>query len=226
MDQDVEAILNAPDSDDDDGLNVQGVSLEDILREDDGGFNDGDQDDMLLDDGAAENPPHVVGSTGAHHELDRWRGDAGVGRKPGGSAADRSPPAYRDASAPGGGLPSPRSYGDSGGGGGGGGGNGSVGYSDPYSADGGSSTYGDSVTGSLSGAPPRTAFLSRDEVSEDSRLLQQILKESEEEIAASAAERANGFGGGGNGGAMTKLVSASGGGGAGGNDGLFGGAGG
>lgn len=37
MDQDVEAILNAPDSEDDDNVNVQGVSLEDILREDDGG---------------------------------------------------------------------------------------------------------------------------------------------------------------------------------------------
>lgn len=61
MDQDVEAILNAPDSDDDDGLNVQGVSLEDILREDDGGFNDEDEDDLLLDDGAAENPPHAAG---------------------------------------------------------------------------------------------------------------------------------------------------------------------
>lgn len=59
MDQDVEAILNAPDSDDDDGLNVQGVSLEDILREDDGGSNDG-EDDLLLDDAEA-NPPHLSG---------------------------------------------------------------------------------------------------------------------------------------------------------------------
>lgn len=37
MDQDVEAILNASDSEEDDSLSVQGVSLEDILREDDGG---------------------------------------------------------------------------------------------------------------------------------------------------------------------------------------------
>lgn len=58
MDQDVEAILNAPDSDDDDGLNVQGVSLEDILREDDGGSND-DEDHLLLDD-AEDNPPHLL----------------------------------------------------------------------------------------------------------------------------------------------------------------------
>lgn len=74
----------------------------------------------------------------------------------------------------------------------------SAGFSDPISGD----SYDDG--GSLSGAPPRTAFLSRDEVSEDSRLLRQILKESEEEIAASAADRANGgFSGSG---AMTKLV--------------------
>lgn len=42
MDQDVEAILNASDSEEDDSLNVQGVSLEDILREDDGGDDSGD----------------------------------------------------------------------------------------------------------------------------------------------------------------------------------------
>lgn len=90
---------------------------------------------------------------------------------------------------------------------------GSVGPSEPYSGD----SYDDGS--SLSGAPPRTAFLSRDEVSEDSRLLQQILKESEEEIAASVADRANSgdFRNGGgsvrNGGAMTKVVSTGGGGG-------------
>lgn len=61
MDQDVEAILNAPDSDDDDGLNVQGVSLEDILREDDGGSNE-DEDDLLLEEEA--NPPHLFGRCG------------------------------------------------------------------------------------------------------------------------------------------------------------------
>eukprot|EP00752_Nemacystus_decipiens_P007971 g7124.t1 len=228
MDQDVEAILNAPDSDDDDGLNVQGVSLEDILREDDGGSNDGD-DDLLLDDAEA-NPPHLLGSTGAHQELDRWRGDSGAGRKAGtrtgsGTASsDRRPLAYRDTAAgssgaAGGGLLSPPSFS-------GGGGPSSVGFSDRLSGDGSSSTYADG-NGSLSGAPPRTAFLSRDEVSEDSRLLQQILKESEEEIAASAAERANGFGGGdsggsGGGGTKTKLVSAAAG--AGSGDDLYGGA--
>lgn len=56
MDQDVEAILNASDSEEDDGLNVQGVSLEDILREDDGGGY-GDLDSLLLD--TDENPPHL-----------------------------------------------------------------------------------------------------------------------------------------------------------------------
>lgn len=60
MDQDVEAILNAPDSDDDDGLNVQGVSLEDILREDDGGSNEDDEEDLLLDDAPGDNPPHLL----------------------------------------------------------------------------------------------------------------------------------------------------------------------
>lgn len=44
MDQDVEAILNASDSEGDENLNVHGVSLEDILREDDGG-------EEYLDDG-------------------------------------------------------------------------------------------------------------------------------------------------------------------------------
>lgn len=49
---------------------------------------------------------------------------------------------------------------------------------------------GDSYDELHSGGPPRTAFLTREESTEDSRLLQQILKESEEEIAASAADRA------------------------------------
>eukprot|EP00903_Cladosiphon_okamuranus_P007783 g7532.t1 len=227
MDQDVEAILNAPDSDDDDSLNVQGVSLEDILREDDGGSNDG-EDDLLLDDAEA-NPPHLLGSTGAQQELDRWRGDSSstAERKAGTGTAssDRSsrPLPYRDAAAGGGLLSSVPSFSTGGGGGGGS----SVGYSDRdrLSGDGSSSTYADG-NGSLSGAPPRTAFLSRDEVSEDSRLLQQILRESEEEIAASAAGRANGFiGGNGNdGSSKTKLVSAVGGGGAGSSaDDLYGG---
>lgn len=58
MDQDVEAILNASDSEEDDNLNVQGVSLEDILREDDGG-------DTYLPPGGGigyvggEDPPHL-----------------------------------------------------------------------------------------------------------------------------------------------------------------------
>lgn len=60
MDQDVEAILNASDSEEDGELNVQGVSLEDILREDDGGYND---DDLLDHDRrnhhANENAPHL-----------------------------------------------------------------------------------------------------------------------------------------------------------------------
>ena len=70
-----------------------------------------------------------------------------------------------------------------------------MGLSDPFSGD----SYSFEADSSPSGFPPRTAFLSRDELSEDSRLLQQILKESEEEIAASAAERANGYSGGGGG---------------------------
>lgn len=67
MDQDVEAILNAPDSDDDDGgLNVQGVSLEDILREDDdGGSSHGGHGDigamLSEEDDDAENAPHLRG---------------------------------------------------------------------------------------------------------------------------------------------------------------------
>jgi len=60
MDQEVEAILNAPDSDDEDGLNVQGVSLEDILREDDGGSNEDEEDQLLLDDAPGDNPPHLL----------------------------------------------------------------------------------------------------------------------------------------------------------------------
>ena len=158
-------------------------------------------------------------STGAHQELNRWRGDSGAGPKTGTgtgtgiTSSDRRPLAFRDAAAGsagggGGGLLSPPSFN-------GGGGPSSIGYSDRFSGDGSSSTYADG-NGSLSGAPPRTAFLSRDEVSEDSRLLQQILRESEEEIAASAADRANGFNGGGSGGSgsgggsKTKLVSAAG----------------
>lgn len=57
MDQDVEAILNASDSEEDESLDVQGVSLEDILREDDGGYID----DELLHDASDENPPHLRG---------------------------------------------------------------------------------------------------------------------------------------------------------------------
>lgn len=56
MDQDVEAILNASDSEGDENLNVQGVSLEDILREEDGG------EAYLLD-----------GTSGGNYEL---RGDS------------------------------------------------------------------------------------------------------------------------------------------------------
>ncbi|CAM9647398.1 unnamed protein product, partial [Ectocarpus sp. 12 AP-2014] len=219
MDQDVEAILNAPDSDDDDGLNVQGVSLEDILREDDGGYHD--EDDLVVGHrGDEENPPHLLGSdVSPSRELERWGGDGGGGRGAGTSAnlpsgASRG---SATAAAAAGGLLSPRSFGGEDTSTKGGWEAGSVGYSNPYSGGGGSSTYGDGDNGSLSGAPPRTAFLSRDEVSEDSRLLQQILRESEEEIAASAADRANGFGGaggggsGGGGGAMTRLVSSVGG---------------
>lgn len=55
-------------------------------------------------------------------------------------------------------------------------------HSDGFSGD------SDDILG-ISGMPPRTAFLTREEQSEDSRLLQQILKESEEEIAASIADR-------------------------------------
>lgn len=63
MDQDVEAILNASDSEEDESLNVQGVSLEDILREDDGGYNI-DDDELLLHhhDASDDNiPPHLRG---------------------------------------------------------------------------------------------------------------------------------------------------------------------
>lgn len=58
-------------------------------------------------------------------------------------------------------------------------------YSDGFNGDG----YDDMLGG---GMPPRTAFLNRDEQSEDSRLLQQILKESEDDIAASVADRTRG----------------------------------
>ena len=61
MDQDVEAILNASDSEEDENLNVQGVSLEDILREDDGGFGEGDEDELLGAPGSlsgVDNPPY------------------------------------------------------------------------------------------------------------------------------------------------------------------------
>lgn len=57
MDQDVEAILNASDSEEDESLDVQGVSLEDILREDDGGYID----DELLHDPSDDNAPHLHG---------------------------------------------------------------------------------------------------------------------------------------------------------------------
>lgn len=56
MDQDVEAILNASDSEEDDSLNVQGVSLEDILREDDGGYADDYYEDDVT---TQQNPPHL-----------------------------------------------------------------------------------------------------------------------------------------------------------------------
>lgn len=59
MDEDVEAILNASDSEDDEHLNVQGVSLEDILREDDGGYVDNDGDDVAI-----QNPPHLSRQVG------------------------------------------------------------------------------------------------------------------------------------------------------------------
>lgn len=60
MDQDVEAILNASDSEEDENLNVQGVSLEDILREDDGGYDEGGDDG---EDG-------LLGATGSLAALD------------------------------------------------------------------------------------------------------------------------------------------------------------
>lgn len=63
MDQDVEAILNASDSEEDESLDVQGVSLEDILREDDGGYNI-DEDELLLHHHDASGdiiPPHLRG---------------------------------------------------------------------------------------------------------------------------------------------------------------------
>lgn len=53
----MEAILNASDSEEDESLDVQGVSLEDILREDDGGYID----DELLHDASDDNPPHLHG---------------------------------------------------------------------------------------------------------------------------------------------------------------------
>lgn len=66
-----------------------------------------------------------------------------------------------------------------------------LGLSDPYSGDGYNSYEADSSPSGF----PRTAFLNRDDISEDARLLQQILKESEEEIAASATDRVNGHSG-------------------------------
>lgn len=68
MDQDVEAILNASDSEEDDNLNVQGVSLEDILREDDDGDYDGDNDHSTYYSGGggaalgASDPQHLLDS--------------------------------------------------------------------------------------------------------------------------------------------------------------------
>lgn len=60
MDQDVEAILNASDSEEDDNLNVQGVSLEDILREDDDGDYDGDNDHSAGGGQGASDPQHLL----------------------------------------------------------------------------------------------------------------------------------------------------------------------
>lgn len=59
MDEDVEAILNASDSEDDENLNLHGVSLEDILREDDGGYVDNDGDGIAI-----QNPPHLSRQVG------------------------------------------------------------------------------------------------------------------------------------------------------------------
>lgn len=70
-----------------------------------------------------------------------------------------------------------------------------LGLSDPYSGDGYNSYEAESSPSGF----PRTAFLNQDDISEDARLLQQILRESEEEIAASAADRANGHSGFGDG---------------------------
>lgn len=61
MDQDVEAILNASDSEEDENLNIQGVSLEDILREDDGGYDEGVDDD---------GEDRLLGATGSLAALD------------------------------------------------------------------------------------------------------------------------------------------------------------
>lgn len=143
-------------------------------------------------------------STVSDPELDRWQTDGGFAKDDicTGSEANRSFLGYRDTAA------AETEIGFQGGTGGVTGDSddhsnregGSVGFSDPFSGD----SYDDLVEG----APPRTAFLNRDEISEDSRLLQQILKESEEEIAASAADRANGvFSGNG---AMTKIVEGNG----------------
>lgn len=68
MDEDVEAILNASDSEDDENLNVQGVSLEDILREDDGGYIDTDGDDVAI-----SNPPHLSRQVGFASRSSRRR---------------------------------------------------------------------------------------------------------------------------------------------------------
>lgn len=146
---------------------------------------------------------------GQDHELDRWRtGDALAdggsprlrrGRK---GSEDRSPVPYRDAV--GGGFDGEAGNGEwerddlS---------PGSFGEDDDDKEDLGAVFSDDSYDdeASLSGAPPRTAFLNRDQVSEDSRLLQQILKESEEEMAASTADRLVSAGFSGNR-AMTKVV--------------------
>ncbi|CAM9579365.1 unnamed protein product, partial [Sphacelaria rigidula] len=192
MDQDVEAILNASDSEEDDNLNVQGVSLEDILREDDDGDYDGDNDHSTYYSGgggaalganvdtrrgggnhhsSSSRSPHrdISSNAGAGARAGRSpRPDVPLGRKRNGDRNDS--PGVVDVS--------PEA-------------------SIAYSGD----SYDDIGGGML---PPRTAFLRRDEESEDSRLLQQILKESEKEIAASIAERTKekGFlGGGGSGGA-------------------------
>lgn len=66
MDQDVEAILNASESEEDDTLNVQGVSLEDILREDDGGDDSRDGNAYFGAGGGA------IGTEAGH--LDRYDG--------------------------------------------------------------------------------------------------------------------------------------------------------